>query len=194
MGSAGMPVAAVNRSSTARRAGLAMAGPRRMSGRRAASSSSITRRRSPSATGIEPRGSMATRATLPSPTFVSSRSPGRLTCTGPGRPFRATSSANAMSSPSLAASLATHEALVTGALAHAAAGGDGPDHLDRQAADTVQLVHHIAHDAAVVRHDVDDLAHLRALGAGGDINDPVLLGEIADHGLGIFHDVAEALL
>ena len=53
--------------------------------------------------------------------------------------------------------------------AHAAARGDRPDHLDRCAADAVQLVHHVADDAAVVRHDVDDVAHLRALGAGGEV-------------------------
>jgi hypothetical protein len=49
-----------------------------------------------------------------SATFASSRSPGRLRCTGPGRPLAAMVSARAMSSPMLAALSTRHAALVTG--------------------------------------------------------------------------------
>ena len=85
-----------------------------MTGRRAAASSASACSTSAAvaAPGASRRGA---RAPSPAATFASSRSPGRLTCTGPGRPLRASSSAVAMSSPSRAASLAIHEALQTGA-------------------------------------------------------------------------------
>src|SRR5262247_2950895 len=81
-----------------------------------------------------------------------------------------------------------------GGLANAAARGDGPDHLHRAAPDAVELVHHVAHHAAVVRYHVHNVAYLWSLGAGGEIHDAVLLGEIGHHRLRIFHHVPEALL
>src|SRR5262249_26372182 len=81
-----------------------------------------------------------------------------------------------------------------GGLADVAARGDGPDHLQRAAADAVELGHHVAHHAAVIRHHVHDVAHLRPLGARAQIHDAVLLGEIGHHRFRILHHVPEALL
>src|SRR5215471_20391888 len=76
----------------------------------------------------------------------------------------------------------------------AAARGNGPDHLHRAAADAVELIHHVAHHAAVIRHHVHDVAHLRPLGTCGEIHDAVLLREIGHHRLWVLHHVPEALL
>ncbi len=114
MGSAGTPVASPSRATASRRAPRAIAPPIRMTGRRAAPSSASAC--STSAAAAAPGGSRrGARAPSPAATFASSKSPGRLTCTGPGRPLLARSSAVAMSSPSRAASFAIHEALQTGA-------------------------------------------------------------------------------
>ena len=55
------------------------------------------------------------QATALSSTRASSRSDGRLRCTGPGRPEVAMRIASPMSRPSVAVALAVHDALVTGA-------------------------------------------------------------------------------
>ena len=60
-----------------------------------------------------PRASGQTIALLS--TRSSSRSDGRLRCTGPGRPDVAMRIASPMSRPSVAAEVAVHDALVTGA-------------------------------------------------------------------------------
>jgi len=114
MGSAGTPVASLSRATAARRGPRAIAPPGRISGRRAAASSAsaCSTSAAEAATGASRRGA---RAPSPVATFASSRSPGRLTCTGPGRPLRASSSAAETSSPRRAASFAIHEALQTGA-------------------------------------------------------------------------------
>ena len=86
-----------------------------MTGRRAAASSASacsTSAAVAAAVGGSRRGARAPSAAA---TGASRRSPGRLTCTGPGRPLCASSSAVAMSSPRRSASLAIHEALHTGA-------------------------------------------------------------------------------
>ena len=90
MGSAGTPVARLSRPTASRRGPRAIAPPSRMTGRRAAASSASAC--STSAAVAAPGASRrAVRATSPAATLASSRSPGRLTCTGPGRPLRASS-------------------------------------------------------------------------------------------------------
>ena len=91
IGSAGTPVASASRATASRRGPRAIAPPVMMTGRRAAASSASDllhlrgrgRRRR-----LAPR---RPRAVAPRRPCASSRSPGRLTCTGPGRPLRASS-------------------------------------------------------------------------------------------------------
>ena len=64
-------------------------------------------------------GATATGAGLASGTFASSTSPGRLRCTGPGRPDCASARARATSCPRRAGSSAVHAAFVTGRAAAA---------------------------------------------------------------------------
>src|SRR5215510_13629206 len=98
--------------------------------------------------------------------------------------------------PRSASAAATRSAprVLTAPLADEAAGGDGPDYFHLPAADAVQLVHHVADHAAVIRHHVHDLAAPGPLCARREIHDAVLLGKIRDHRLRVLHHVAEPLL
>jgi hypothetical protein len=71
--------------------------------------------------------------------------------------------------------------------------GHRPCLFDLPAADAVELVDHVADDAAVVGHDADHVAHGGALAARGEIDHAVLLRQRGDRGVGMFDHVAEAL-
>src|SRR5687767_7999647 len=78
-------------------------------------------------------------------------------------------------------------------LSHRSARGHGPHALAGGAAPAIDLVDHVADDAAVVRHNLDDVADGRTAAACREIYHAVLLGDACDRGLGVLHQVTEAL-
>ena len=74
-----------------------------------------------------------------------------------------------------------------------AARGDGGDLHDLVAADQVDAVEEVGDDAGVVRDHAHRVADLGLVGAGGEVDHRVLLGEAGDDGAGVFDDVAVAL-
>src|SRR5713226_2589032 len=70
---------------------------------------------------------------------------------------------------------------------------DWPDDLDFIAAHAVDLVHHVADDAGMVRNDADHFADLRPRLRAGEVEHAVLLGEIGDHRLRILDHPPEIL-
>src|SRR5882762_10812692 len=84
-------------------------------------------------------------------------------------------------------------AFLRGRLSYLAARRDRPGDLDRAVPDAVDLVHHVGDDAAMIGHHVDDVTHLRALGAGGEVDGAVLFREARHGSLGILHHVSVAL-
>src|SRR5436309_10339590 len=98
-----------------------------------------------------------------------------------------------LSSPSKTGRLLLARDDITPSSAHCSARRDGPRDFDRAAAHAVDLVDHVAHDTAVVRHDADHVTDLRALAARREVDDAVLFREPGDDGVRILHEVAVAL-
>src|SRR5262249_13814548 len=73
------------------------------------------------------------------------------------------------------------------------AGRHRPDGFDPSITDTVDLVDHVAHHAAVVWNDVHHVTDDRSLATGREVHDTVLLGQVRDGRLRIFDHVTVAL-
>ncbi len=117
MGTTGTPSAASSCFSSARSPAWQSCGPASTSGRCASARAARTVAAAAcvSSCGLGSKAAASGQSEGRSSTLSSSRSNGRLRCTGPGRPERAMRTASASSVPSVAAERATHDALVTGA-------------------------------------------------------------------------------
>src|SRR5688500_8679317 len=69
--------------------------------------------------------------------------------------------------------------------------GHRPDGLDARPTHAVHLVHHVAHHAAVIGDDLDDVADGGTRPAAGEVDDAMFLGKAGDGGLRILHHMAK---